>query len=343
VQGEADLVEDICRIHGLDNIPLAPLPRLNAVAKPVLNPMQRRMLAARRRLAERGLNEAVTWSFLAEREAVLFGGQRNPSLVLANPISSELTDMRPTLIANLVSAVGRNLARGFENVALFEVGQAYAGDTLKDETLRVGGVRQGENAPRHWAERPRPVDAFDAKADALAVLEAAGAPMANLQTVSGGPHWLHPGRSGTIQLGPQNKLAVFGELHPRILDAMDVKGPIAAFEVTLDAIPGARTKTATRAALQASNLMPLSRDFAFVVSSDIEADKLVKAARSADKQLISDISVFDVFPMPDGRKSIAIAVTVQPREQTLTEKEIEALSARIVAQVGKATGGTLRS
>jgi phenylalanyl-tRNA synthetase beta chain len=343
VQGEPDLVEEICRIHGLDNIPFAPLPRMSAVARPVLNPMQRRMLAARRRLAERGLNEAVTWSFLAEREAVLFGGQRNPALVLANPISSELTDMRPTLIANLVSAVGRNLDRGFENVALFEVGQAYAGDTPKDETLRAGGVRQGENAPRHWAERPRPVDAFDAKADALAVLDAAGAPMANLQIVAGGPRWLHPGRSGTIQLGPQNKLAVFGEVHPRVLAAMDVKGPLVAFEVTLDSIPGARAKPATRAALAASNLMPLSRDFAFVVENSVEAEKLAKAARAADKQLVSDVSVFDVFQMGDGKKSIAIAVTLQPREQTLTDKDIEALCAKIVAQVGKATGGSLRA
>jgi phenylalanyl-tRNA synthetase beta chain len=343
VQGEADLVEDICRIHGLDRIPLAPLPRPHAVARAVLNPLQRRMIAARRRMAERGLNEAVTWSFLAEREAMLFGGQRNPSLMLANPISSELTDMRPTLIANLVSAVGRNLARGFDNVALFEVGQAYAGDRPQDETLRVGGVRQGENAPRHWSERPRPVDAFDAKADALAVLDAAGAPMANLQIVAGGPHWLHPGRLGTIQLGPQNKLAVFGEVHPRVLAAMDVKGPLVAFEVTLDTIPGARTKSATRAALTASNLMPLSRDFAFVVENGVEAEKLVKAARAADKQLVSDVSVFDVFQMPDGKKSIAIAVTLQPREQTLTDTDIEAVSARIVAQVGKATGGVLRS
>jgi phenylalanyl-tRNA synthetase beta chain len=343
VQGEADLVEEICRIHGLENIPFAPMSRDHAVARPVLNLLQRRMIAARRILASRGLNEAVTWSFLAEKEAVLFGGQRNSTLVLANPISSELTDMRPSLIANLVAAVGRNQARGFQNLALFEIGQAYAGDRMEDETLRAGGVRQGLSADRHWSQKPRAVDLFDAKADALAVLEAAGAPVATVQIVAGGPAWLHPGRSGTIQMGPQNKLAVFGELHPRVLAEMDVKGPLAAFEVTLNNIPGSKAKGATRAALNVSDLMPLTRDFAFVVDEEVEAEKLVKAARGADKALIGEVRVFDRFKLEGGKTSLAIEVTIVPRDKTLTDAEIEAISARIIAQVQKATGGTLRS
>ncbi len=343
VQGEADLVEEICRIHGLDKIPPVAMNRAHAITRPVLNPLQKRMIAARRTLASRGLNEAVTWSFLAEKEVVLFSGQRNPALILANPISSELTDMRPTLIANLIAAVGRNQARGFFNFGLFEVGQAYAGDRMEDETLRAGGVRQGMNGERHWSQKPRPVDAYDAKADALAVLEAAGAPVASLQIVAGGPSWLHPGRSGTIQMGPQNKLAVFGELHPRIVAAMDVKGPIVAFEVTLNKIPGSKAKTATRAALNASDLMPLTRDFAFVVDAGVEAEKLVKAARGVDKTLIGEVRVFDVFKLEGGKTSLAIEVTIMPREKTLTDEEIESLSARIVGQVEKATGGKLRA
>jgi phenylalanyl-tRNA synthetase beta chain len=343
IQGEADLVEEICRIHGLENIPMTPLPRAHAVAKPVLNTLQRRMIAARRTLAARGLNEAVTWSFLAEKEAVLFGGQRNPALVLANPISSELTDMRPTLIANLVAAVGRNQARGFQNLGLFEVGQAYGGDRMEDETLRAGGVRQGVTSERHWSQKPRPVDAFDAKADALAVLEAAGIPVASVQVVAGGPSWLHPGRSGTIQMGPQNKMAVFGEVHPRVIAEMDVKGPLVAFEVILNHVPAAKSKGATRPALNASDLMPLTRDFAFVVDDAVEADRLVKAARGADKVLIGDVRVFDLFRLENGKNSLAIEVTIMPREKTLTDQEIEALSAKIVAQVQKATGGTLRT
>lgn len=343
VLGEADLIEEICRIHGLDKIPVSPLVRGEAVARPVLNMLQKRMIAARRILASRGLNEAVTWSFLAEREAVLFSGQRNPALVLANPISSELTDMRPSLIANLVSAIGRNQARGFSNLGLFEVGQAYAGDQMQDETLRAGGVRQGMSGSKHWSEKPRPVDLFDAKADALAVLDAAGAPVATVQIVAGGPSWLHPGRSGTIQMGPQNKLAVFGEVHPRVLAEMDVKGPVVAFEVTLNAIPAAKSKGATRAALVVSDLMPLSRDFAFVVDGKVEADKVVKAARGADKALIGEVRVFDLFRLEDGRTSLAIEVSIVPKDKTLTDQEIEALSAKIVAQVQKATGATLRT
>jgi phenylalanyl-tRNA synthetase beta chain len=342
VNGEADLVEEVCRIVGLDNIPLAPMERASAIARPVLNPLQKRMLAARRTLAARGYNEAATWAFLPEAHARLFGGGQ-PELKLANPISSELSDMRPSLLPNLVAAAGRNMARGFSDLSLSEIGHAYAGERPQDETLRAAGIRRGAAVARNWQGGARPVDAFDAKADALAVLEAAGAPVATVQFVSGAPAWYHPGRSGTIQMGPQNKLAWFGELHPRVLAAMDVKGPLVGFEVVLNAIPASKAKSATRAALNASDLMPVSRDFAFLIDSGVEADKLVKAAKGADRALIADVSVFDLFRLDNGKTSLAIEVTLQPRDATLTDKDIEAVSTKIIAMVQKATGATLRA
>jgi phenylalanyl-tRNA synthetase beta chain len=293
-------------------------------------------------LAARGFNEAVTWAFLPEDQARLFGGGQ-PELKLANPISSELSDMRPSLLPNLIAAAGRNMDRGFADLALSEIGHAYAGDRPQDETLRAAGIRRGAAVARNVHGGARAVDAFDAKADALAVLEAAGAPVATVQIVSGAPAWYHPGRSGTIQMGPQNKLAHFGEIHPRILAAMDVKGPLVAFEIVLNAVPSSKSKSATRAALQASDLMPLTRDFAFVVDSGVEAEKLIKAAKGADKALISDAAVFDVYRLDGGKTSLAVEVTLQPRDKTLTDAEIEAVSAKIVAAVSKATGATLRS
>ena len=349
VHGEADLVEEVCRIVGLDNVPNAPMKRLHQIAAPVLTRLQRRTAAARRTLAGRGLNEAVTWSFLPEAHAVLFGGGQ-PELKLANPISSELSDMRPSLLPNLVAAVSRNMARGFADVALFEVGQAYAGEAPEDETVRTAGVRRGATMARHWTGEARDVDAFDAKADALAALEAAGAPVASLQVVAEAPSWFHPGRSGTLQLGPKNQLAHFGELHPRVLDAFDVKAPLVGFELVLDNIPEPRKADgASRPALDASDLQAVSRDFAFVLDASVEADKVVRAARGADKALITEVTVFDLFEggkaveaFGEGKKSLAIAVTLQPREKTLTDEEIDAVAAKVVAQVEKATGGVLR-
>jgi len=342
IHGEADLVEEVTRIFGLDNIPPAPMERTSAIAKPVLNPLQKRMLAARRTLATRGFNEAITWAFLPEEHAKLFGGGQ-PELKLANPISSELSDMRPSLLPNLIAAAGRNMDRGFADLMLSEVGHAYAGDRPQDETLRAAGIRRGAVMGRNVHGGARAADAFDAKSDALAVLEATGAAVASLQVVAGAPAWFHPGRSGTIQMGPQNKLGFFGEIHPRVLAAMDVKGPLVAFELILNAIPGSKAKGATRAALATSDLLPLSRDFAFVVDDKVEADKLVKAAKGADKALISDVTVFDIYKLDGGKTSLAIDVTLQPREKTLTDAEIEAVSAKIVQAVTKATGGTLRS
>ncbi len=342
VHDETDLVEEVCRIHGLENIPFTAMERSHPIATPVLNPLQRRMLAARRGLAARGFNEAVTWSFIPEAHAKLFGGGQ-AELKLANAISSELTDMRPSLLPNLIAAAGRNMKRGFADLSLSEVGHAYAGDRPEDETLRAAGVRRGNVVARNWQGESRMVDVFDAKADALAVLDAAGAATASLQVVAGAPAWYHPGRSGTIQMGPQNKLAYFGEIHPRVLAAMDVKGPLVAFEVVLNAIPVPKAKNATRAALNAFDLLPVSRDFAFVIDDGIEAEKLIKAAKGADKALISDAAVFDVFKLDGTKKSYAIEVTLQPRDKTLTDEEIEAVSQKIISAVQKATGGTLRS
>lgn len=349
VLGEADLVEEITRIIGLDNVPNAPMSRPNAVARPVLTRLQRRTIAARRTLAGRGLNEAVTWSFLPEDQAKLFGGG-GAAVKLANPISTELSDMRPSLLPNLITAVGRNNDRGFADVALFEIGQAYLGDTPGDETVRAAGVRRGNTGPRHWSGVSRPVDAFDAKADALAALQAAGAPVQSLQVVAGAPDWFHPGRSGTCQLGPQNQMAHFGEVHPRVLDALDVKGPLVGFEIVLNKIPEPKgTGGAARTAMNVSDLQAVTRDFAFVIDAGVEADKIVRAAKGAEKQLITNVAVFDLFEgaaagnaLGEGKKSLAVEVTLQPRDKTMTDEEIDVVAAKVVASVEKATGGTLR-
>jgi phenylalanyl-tRNA synthetase beta chain len=341
VNGEADLVEDICRIVGLENIPYAEMSRPNAVARPVLTPLQKRMLSSRRTLAQRGFNEAVTYAFLDHKNAKRFGGGQK-SLQLANAISSELTDMRPSLLANLVSAAGRNLARGFSDFAISEIGHAYSGDKPEDETLRAAGIRQGASAPKQWLGGARAIDSFDVKADLLAVLEACGIAASTLQVVQGAPPWFHPGRSGTIQMGPKNQIAWFGEIHPRVLQEMDVKGPLVAFEIVLNAIPASKQKSTAKPALVLSDLMPLTRDFAFVVDDAVEADKLIKALRGADKALIVDAAVFDVFKLDAGKKSYAVEVTLQPKDKTFTDEEIEAVSQKIIAGVAKATGGVLR-
>ena len=342
VKGEADLVEEICRIFGLENIPNAPMSRPHDIARPVLNPLQKRMLAARRILATRGFNEAVTWAFLPEAHSKLFGGGL-PELKLGNPISSELSDMRPSLLPNLIAAAGRNVARGFADVMLAEVGHAYAGDKLENETLRAAGIRRGAAVSRNVHEAKRDVDAFDVKADVLTVLENCGVAVNTLQVVAGAPAWFHPGRSGTIQMGPQNKIATFGEIHPRVLSAMDVKGPLVAFEIILNALPASKSKSNARAALNISDLMPLSRDFAFVVDDKVQAAELVKAVKGVDKVLIADVNVFDLYKLEGGKTSLAVEVTLQPKDKTLTDVEIEALSAKIVATVAKAVGATLRS
>jgi phenylalanyl-tRNA synthetase beta chain len=345
IHGEADLVEEIVRVHGLDKVASVALPRLEVVTSRRIGTGQRRRFLAARALAARGMTEAVTWSFLPKRQAELFGGGK-PELQLANPISTDLSDMRPGLLPNLIAAAGRNAARGLPDLAVFEAGQVYGGDRPEDEHLHVSGVRRGSTAPRHWGVQRRPVDVFDAKADALAVLAIAGAPVDRLQTVAEGPDWYHPGRVGSLMLGPKNRLASFGEIHPRVLDVMDTAGPLVAFEVDLDAIPLPKSNRTARPALDAPDLQAVTRDFAFVVAQDVSADRILRAAKAADKALIASVSIFDVFEgeaIGAGRKSVAVEVTLQPRRQTLTEAEIDQVSSSIVAAVAKATGGELRA
>jgi phenylalanyl-tRNA synthetase beta chain len=349
VHGRADIVEEIVRIVGVDNVPATPFPRCENARKPVLTPIQLRTRKAKRALAARGLTEAVTWSFVSKREAELFGGGQ-PELALANPIAAELSDMRPSLLPGLITAAQRNADRGSNDVALFEVGQIFKGDRPDDQFTAATGVRRAlakpEGAGRHWSHAAKNVDVFDAKADAFAVLAAAGAPMQALQVVPGGPGWLHPGRSGTIQMGPKNVIGSFGELHPRTLAALKAEGPLVGFEVILEAIPEPKAKaTRARPLLDLSPFQPVERDFAFIVDAGVRAADLVRAAQSADKKLITSVGVFDVYEgkgIEPGKKSIAINVTLQPREKTMTDEEIDALAGRIVAEVQKRTGGVLR-
>ncbi|WP_027543735.1 phenylalanine--tRNA ligase subunit beta [Bradyrhizobium sp. WSM2254] len=349
VHGKADIVEEIVRIFGVDKVPMTPFERGEDARKPVLTPLQLRTRRARRALASRGIIEAVTWSFITKSAAKLFGGGQR-ELEVANPIASDLSDMRPTLLAGLIAAAQANADRGFGDVALFEVGQVFKGDRPQDQFMAASGVRRGfassEGLGRHWSGSAQ-ADLFDAKADALAVLAASGAPMQALQIVAGGPGWLHPGRSGTIQIGPQNVLGYFGEMHPRALEALGADGPLTVFEVILDRIPEAKKKpTRAKPVIELSAFQPVSRDFAFIVDRTVKAGDIVRAALSVDKKLITGVNVFDVYEgkgIDDGKKSIAIAVTIQPREKTLTDQEIEAVAAKVVAEVTKKTGGTLRA
>jgi phenylalanyl-tRNA synthetase beta chain len=350
VHGKADIVEEIVRIVGVDKVPMTPFERGDAPRKPVLTQIQRRTRSAKRALAARGLVEAVTWSFVSRPQAELFGGGA-PELALANPIAADLSEMRPSLLPGLVATAQANIDRGSSDLALFEVGQIFRGDRPQDQLIAAAGVRHGfassKGIGRHWSGSAT-ADALDAKADALAVLAAAGCPMQALQIVSGKalPAWLHPGRSGAIQIGPQNVLGYFGELHPRALEQLGADGPLIAFEVILDRIPDAKVKpTRAKPVLELSAFQPVSRDFAFIVDRGVKAGDIVRAAQGIDKKLISDVTVFDVYEgkgIDDSKKSVAIAVTLQPREKTLTDQEIEAVGAKIVAEVSKKTGGVLR-
>jgi len=345
VFGEADLVEEVLRVVGYDRIPVTPLPRSTVLTKPAVSVSQRRVFLAKRALAARGLMEAVTWSFMSGETASLFG-QVDPGLRLSNPISSDLDVMRPSILPNLIQAAGRNADRGFPDVGLFEVGPSFRDPTPNGEDTTATGIRAGAAVPRHWAERTRPVDVFDAKADALGLLEALGAPMANIQVSTDAPEWYHPGRSGCLRLGP-SVLARFGEIHPSVLSALGVKGPVVGFEVFLDALPAPKKKGGTaRPKLQASAFQPIFRDFAFVLDRGVEVDRVVRAVKGADKVLVKDVSVFDVYAgdkMEAGKKSVAVSVELQPTDRTLTDQELETIAAKIVAAVAKSTGGALRA
>ncbi|KAF0096695.1 MAG: phenylalanyl-tRNA synthetase beta chain [Rhodospirillaceae bacterium] len=343
IVGEADLVEEVTRVFGFDKIPTTSLPPVSTMSRPVRDPLQRRTPQARRALAARGMNEAVTWSFLPLKKAERFGGG-GADVRLLNSIDATLDTMRPSILPNLIDAASRNEARGLSDPALFEVGPQYKDATPQGQRTVAAGIRHNMAVPRNWAGPARTVDAFDAKADALAVLGAIGAPD-TLSSQPGAPNWYHPGRSGALKLGDR-VMAYFGELHPEIVAAADLKGPVAAFEVFLDAAPLPKAKaTKARPKLVLSALQPLERDFAFLVDSGVEAEKLVRAARNADKVMITAARVFDLYAgkgVPEGKKSLAIAVTLQPVERTLTDAEIEAVSGKIVAAVAKATGAVLR-
>ena len=344
VQGEADLVEEVARIASLTKLVGRPMARaLPGVPKPILTAGQVRATAARRTAAALGYNECVTYSFIDEAAASLFGGGDDASK-LENPISSDMSHMRPDLLPGLLRAAARNQARGFMDLALFEVGHAFHGGEPEEQHLQVSGLLVGRNGPKDVHGGSRPVDLFDAKADAEAILAAIGAP-AKVQILRNGAGWWHPGRHGQICLGPKKVLGVFGELHLKVLREMDIKGPAVAFTLWPEEVPQPKNRTATRPALVVSEFQAVERDFAFVTDLSVEALTLVNAAAGADKALISDVRVFDEFvggSLGEGKKSLAITVRLQPTEGTLKEADIEAVSTKIIEKVAKATGGVLR-
>jgi phenylalanyl-tRNA synthetase beta chain len=350
VQVKADIVEQILRIAGVDRAPAAPLPRLDdGVAKPVLTLIQKRTRLAKRTLAALSLREAVTWSFVSRSAAEMFGGG-SPSLALANPIAADLSHMRPSLIPGLVAAVERNARRALSDVALFEVGQVFLGPGENDQRMAAAAVRRGRAKAngdgRHWSGAGL-VDVFDAKRDAMTLLSALGVGSSAVQVVPGGPAFLHPTRSATLQFGPKTVIGWFGQLHPSVLEALDADGPIVAFEIILDAVPAPKARpTKTKPKLERSDFMAVERDLAFVVDAAVRAGDVVRAAESAERSLVAKVGVFDVYQgegVPEGSKSIAIQVILQPRDRTLTDAEIDAAMSKIVAEVSRRTGAALRS
>jgi phenylalanyl-tRNA synthetase beta chain len=339
----ADLVEEIVRMHGLNKVASAPMDRVHAVAKPVMTPAQRRTRFVRRTLAGRGFNETINFSFIAREKAKLFGGG-DDARQLDNPIAADLDALRPSVLPSLLAAASRNAARGFDNLMLCEIGPQFESGMPGAQTLIAAGIRMGSGA-RSWTKATHPADVFDVKADMLAVLEAAmGAPM-TAPVKAGAPGWYHPGRSGTLALGPK-VIATFGELHPKILAAFDLKGPVAAFEINLDAIPESKAKGKARATFAPSPYQAVERDFAFVVDAKVTAEEVLRATKGADRALIEAATVFDVYEgkgVPEGKKSLAVTVRIQPKDKTLTEPEIEALVQKIIAAVTKATGAALRT
>ncbi len=346
VEGEADCIEEILRIHGYDNIPATPLPKLPAIGKPALSLSQQRTHTAKRALAARGFMEACSYSFLPHAQAKMFGGGAQ-ALQLQNPISEDLSDMRPSLLPNLLEAAKKNAFRGFKDISLCEVGLQYADTTPHGQKMIAAGIRTGANvrlihAKGVMKQETSPADAFDTKADALAVLQTLGINKCEITTDT--PAWYHPGRSGALTLGGKIVLGYFGELHPAILQSFEIETAAAGFEIFLDAIPTARAKGKARAALRLSDFQAVERDFAFVVDSTITAAEILKALAQANKELITDVALFDVYTgtgLPAGKKSVAIKVTLQSFERTLTEADISAVSQAIV-EAAKGFGGTLR-
>jgi phenylalanyl-tRNA synthetase beta chain len=343
VVGSADLVEEVVRIHGLDKVPSSPMDRPSVIARPTLTSSQRRSRIVRRTLAARGFNETINFSFIPREHARLFGGG-DDERQLQNPIAADLDAMRPSVLPSLLAAAQRNAARGFSDVMLFELGAQFESGMPEAQKTVAAGIRSGAGA-RSWTKAAHAADAFDAKADMLAALESAMNGPMTAPVKQGAAAWYHPGRSGTLALGPK-VLAYFGELHPKVLAAFDLKGPVSAFEVFMDAIPDSKAKSKARPPFAPSQFQPVERDFAFVVDAGVAADAIIKAAKGAERDLIERIDIFDVYEgkgVPEGKKSLAISVRLQPKDKTLTDAEIEAIAAKLVAAVTKATGGTLRT
>lgn len=345
IHGKADLVEEVIRVIGYDQIPTLSVRSEGAVAGSAETENCARSRKARSALATRGLYECVTWSFMDTDTARLFGSNDNAALALTNAISSELTQMRPSILPNLIRAAQKNADRGYANTALFEVGPAFQSAKVDGQKTVAAGIRHVAVGSRHWsgAQAAREVDAMDAKADAMAALEAAGAPVGNLQVSRDAPDYYHPGRSGSLRLG-NNVLAYFGEVHPSILESMDVKGPVAAFEAFLNNAPQMKKKTSAKPLLALSPFQPVNRDFAFLVDDGVDAENIIRAARSADK-MIDRIDIFDVYKgkgVEDGKKSVAINVIIQPKDKTLSDAEIESISKKIVEAVTSKCGASLR-
>ena len=347
IEGAADIVEEILRIDGYDNIPAIPVIRLPGQMPAALNTLQKRVMTSRHVLAGRGLYETVTWSFMDDAKSDLFGAHMNQNkkaLTLVNPISADLAVMRPSILPNLIEAAGKNADRGYPDASLFEVGGVYKSPEHDGQLTVAAGLRTGNTEQRHWSHGARGADALDAKGDALAVLEACGVNTNNLLITRDAPEWYHPGRSGTLRLGP-NVLAYFGEIHPGVMILLKRDENAAGFEVFLQSLPVPKKKGTRKELLKPSPLQPVSRDFAFTVDQGVEVEKIVRTVKGIDKVLIAHVEIFDVYAgkgIDPGKKSVAIAVTLQPVEKTLTDEEINALSAKIVDAVQKQTGGTLR-
>lgn len=343
-EGEAGIVEEVVRIYGLDHItPVSLTPEGQGITA-AENPMQRKRERARQLLAGRGCWDTVTFSFMDSEKAALFTTLKE-NLFVANPVSSELNYMRPSLLPNLLDGAVYNNKRGFGDVDLFEIGPIFDDDKADAQPIVVAALRVGNNHGRHWLDKPRTVDIFDAKADALAVLDAMDAPVDNLMTSRNAPSYYHPGRSAALSLGPKNILAYFGELHPSVAKKFGIKGTAVAMEIFPQNIPESKKKQVSRGVYNPSDLMPLSRDFAFIVASDVDAEKLRRAAFSADKKLITNAEIFDVFEggsLGEGQKSVALNITIQPTDKTLTDAELEALQNKVITAVEK-QGAILRS
>lgn len=345
IDREPDLVEEVLRIYGYNKIVGEPLPASSRDIVAGLSPMQKRIRMAKRRAAVCGLREVITWSFMSSSQAMLFADPK-PELILDNPVSSDLNAMRPNLLPNLITAAGRNSDRGIKSVALFEAGNQFYSDKIDGQNFVIAGIRRGQKNERHWQKNSEDINVYDAKADAISILNAIGVKADNAQVVAEAPAWYHPGRSGVIRLGPKNIMAYFGEIHPNILKKLDVKGPLVGFEIMLGNIPLPRSKVGnSRGSLKSSDFQSVERDFAFVVSKDLAAEQLVKVISSVDKKLIDRINVFDVYEgagIDDGKKSIAVNVRLQPFNKTMTDDEIEEFRQDVISIVIKKTGGTLR-